>query len=208
MANPKIDAALKAMLADKRKRSIDELSEKERAKLAKLEHIADTLRRGKNVQNRMLQTWLSEAEFAQIYDEWDAQLEFRQYYKDKPDVIVEYERKVKAATLYSNRRDGYFRKGNKTAAYACDAKCESLCEDAIELLSDLLDRDPSLQQWFDRAISFEAGSDIDANLASLPRVVTSRSTQSVSAGMHLMTKNEVKLGVVERAISATKRSDT
>ena len=195
------------MLAETRRRSIDELSEQERTRLSKLEDIADTMRRGKNVQNRMLQTWLREAEFAQIHDEWDAQLEFRQYYKEKLDVIVEYENKVKAATLYSNRREGYLRKGSKAAAYACDAKYESLCEDAIELLSNLLDGDPSLQQWFDRAISFEAGSDIDANLTSLPRVVTSRSTKTLSAGMHLLTKNQVKLGAVERAISAIRCSD-
>jgi len=173
------------MLAETRRRSIDELSEQERTRLSKLEDIADTMRRGKNVQNRMLQTWLREAEFAQIHDEWDAQLEFRQY----------------------NRREGYLRKGSKAAAYACDAKYESLCEDAIELLSNLLDGDPSLQQWFDRAISFEAGSDIDANLTSLPRVVTSRSTKTLSAGMHLLTKNQVKLGAVERAISAIRCSD-
>jgi len=85
VTNPKIDAALKAMFAEKRPRSIDELSEKERKRLSKLEHIADMLTRGKKVQNRMLQTWLREAEFAQIHDEWDAQEEFRQYYKEKPD---------------------------------------------------------------------------------------------------------------------------
>ena len=34
--------------------------------LAKLEIIADKLKRGENVQNRQLQTWLSEAEYAQI----------------------------------------------------------------------------------------------------------------------------------------------
>ena len=32
--------------------------------LAKLEAIADRLRRGENVQNRQLQTWLSEDEYA------------------------------------------------------------------------------------------------------------------------------------------------
>ena len=36
----------------------------------KLEPIADKLRRWENVQNRQLQTWLSEDEYAQIEAEW------------------------------------------------------------------------------------------------------------------------------------------
>ena len=38
--------------------------------LAKLETIADKLKRGENVQNRQLQTWLSEEEYAQLEAEW------------------------------------------------------------------------------------------------------------------------------------------
>ena len=43
-----------------------ELSTEETKRLAKLEAIADKLKRGENVQNRQLQTWLSEDEYAQI----------------------------------------------------------------------------------------------------------------------------------------------
>ena len=38
--------------------------------LAKLEAIADKLRRRENVQNRELQTWLNDDEYAQIEAEW------------------------------------------------------------------------------------------------------------------------------------------
>ena len=37
----------------------------EETTLAKLEGIVDKLKRGENVQNRQLQTWLSEDEYAQ-----------------------------------------------------------------------------------------------------------------------------------------------
>ena len=36
----------------------------------KLEAIADKLKRGENVQNRQLQTWLSEEEYEQLEYEW------------------------------------------------------------------------------------------------------------------------------------------
>ena len=42
------------------------LTAEETKRLAKLETIADKLKRGENVQNRQLQTWLSEDEYAQI----------------------------------------------------------------------------------------------------------------------------------------------
>jgi len=47
-----------------------ELTAEETKRLAKLETIADKLKRGENIQNRQLQTWLSEDEYAQIDAEW------------------------------------------------------------------------------------------------------------------------------------------
>ena len=48
-------------------------------------HIAEKLRRRENVQNRQLQTWLSEDEYAQVDIEWQEQLEMREELKDKPE---------------------------------------------------------------------------------------------------------------------------
>ena len=42
------------------------LTAEEQRRLVKLEAIAAKLMRGENVQNRQLQTWLSEDEYAQI----------------------------------------------------------------------------------------------------------------------------------------------
>ena len=55
-----------------------ELTAEEAKRLAKLEAIADKLKRGENVQNRQLQTWLSEDEYAQIEAEWQEQLALRE----------------------------------------------------------------------------------------------------------------------------------
>ena len=46
------------------------LTTEETKRLNKLEGIADKLRRGENVQNRQLQTWLSEEEYEQLEYEW------------------------------------------------------------------------------------------------------------------------------------------
>jgi len=50
------------------------LTSEEAKRHCNLEAIADKLRRGENVQNRQLQTWLSENEYAQLEAEWQEQL--------------------------------------------------------------------------------------------------------------------------------------
>ena len=67
-----------------------ELNAEESKRLAKLETIADKIKRGENVQNRQLQTWLSEDEYAQIEAEWQEQLELREELKDKPSNLFKH----------------------------------------------------------------------------------------------------------------------
>ena len=51
------------------------LTSEETKRLAKLEGIAVKLKRGENVQNRQLQTWFNDNEYAQLEAEWQEQLE-------------------------------------------------------------------------------------------------------------------------------------
>ena len=121
-----------------------ELTIEEAKRLAKLEAIAEKLRRGENVQNRQLQTWLSEEEYAQLEYEWQEQLALRETLKDKPSELKRYEERLKEAIMMRNRSDAYHRKGNKASAYKLDSKCESLCEDALEILQEIVQYDASL----------------------------------------------------------------
>jgi len=67
-----------------------QLTAEETKRLGKLEGIADKLGRGENVQNRQLQTWLSEYEYEQLEYEWQEQLELRSELKDKPSDLKRY----------------------------------------------------------------------------------------------------------------------
>jgi hypothetical protein len=176
------------------------LTTEEQKRLSKLEAIAHRLTRRENVQNSQLQTWLSDDEYEQIAAEWDTQKLFREELKDKPDELKRYEDKLKEAIMMRNRSDAYHRKGKKTAAYKLDSKCESLCEDALEILQEIVAADASLQIWFDRNLDFEHGSLIDASLGNLPRLVTSRSIEKLRDDSRLVKKIDVKISVVECAI--------
>ena len=177
-----------------------ELTANEIRRLQKLERIADKLKRGENVQNRQLQTWLSDNAYAQIEAEWQEQLALRETLKDKPSEIKRYEAKLRKANLMHNRAESYSNRGNHDAAKTCYYKCESLCEDALEILQEILHYDSSLRVWFDRDISFEVGGDLSADIVSLPRLVTSRSHEKLNDDSRLTSKQSVKLAVVERAI--------
>ena len=82
-----------------------ELTAEQAKRLAKLEAIAEKLQRGKNVQNRQLQKWLSEEEYAQLEYEWKEQLELRSELKDKPSDLKRYEEKLREATFNYNRAE-------------------------------------------------------------------------------------------------------
>ena len=176
------------------------LTAEEAKRLAKLEAIADKLKRGENVQNRLLQTWLGEDEYEQLEYEWKEQLELREELKDKPSDLKRYEEKLREATFNYNRAEGYSNKGRHSTAKKFYNKSESLCEDALEILQEILHCDSSLRVWFDRDISFEVGGDLSADIMSLPRLVTSRSHEKLSDDRRLTSKQSVKLAVVERAM--------
>ena len=176
------------------------LTAEETKRLQKLEGIADKLKRGENVQNRQLQTWLKEDEYAQLEAEWKEQLELRSELKDKPSDLKRYEEKLKQATFNYNRAEGYSSKGKHYTAKKFYNKSESLCEDALEILQEILHYDSNLRVWFDRDISFEIGGDLSADIVSLPRLVTSRSHERLSEDSRITSKQSVKLAVVERAM--------
>ena len=93
--------------------------------LAKLEAIADKLKRGENVQNRQMQTWLNEEEYQQFEYDWQVQLELRSELKDKPSDLKRYEEKLREATFNYNRAEGYSNKGkHDTAKTFCNFTVE------------------------------------------------------------------------------------
>ena len=104
------------------------------------------------------------------------------------------------ATFYYNRAEGYSSKGKHSTAKKFYEKSESLCEDALEMLQEILHSDNSLRVWFDREISFEVSGELSADIVSLPRLVTSRSNEKLSEDSRLTSKQSIKLAVVERAV--------
>ena len=114
------------------------LTAAEERRLSKLEAIVSKLIRGENVQNRQLQTWLSQDEYAQVDIEWQEQLEIREELKDKPDDLERYEEKLKQATFNDNKAERFRKRGNKDKSTKFRNLSESHCEDALEILQVII----------------------------------------------------------------------
>ena len=198
--NTKLRDLLKNKIAKTRK--LSGLSKTEQNRLAKLNLSLDELRRGENLQNRRLATWLTEEKYESFESDWQSQLQIREQLNDKPDELKRYEDKVKKTIFNYSRAEGYSAKGKHRTAKKFYNSSESLCEETLEILQELLHTDARIQQWFDRALDFDADGDLGLTSVAMPRVVTSRSLDNQSADMQVVSKREVKIATLEWALSA------
>ena len=173
---------------------------RESTRLKKLRAIAACLKRSKNVQNRKLKTWLTAEEYSEFEQQWRSQQDIRQDLAEKPVSLGTYEMLLKKAIFFSNRSLARRSRMNAATTKQLNTLSERYCERAIESLQEIYEHDPSIQGWFDRPLVFGGGSAITANVESLPRLVTSRSHERMSDHHALMSKRDVKLDVVLRAI--------
>ena len=181
----------------------DALDRDEKKRLAKLGKICTELRRGKNVQNRQLQRWLTADEYEQFEQDWLGQREMRAELDAKPEALCEYEQLLKRAIFFDNRAEGYSTRGKAVLAKRFRNRADVLFERALEHLGEVLAADPALNIWLDRALCIEAGehsTGIDSE--SVPRVITSRSHNKSGGFVGRMSKLELKLMVVESAINS------
>ena len=170
--------------------------------------MLETLRRDKNVQNRQLQTWLSKESFEKFEDEWRQQQELREDLKCKPDEILEYELRLKAATFTYSKADSASAKGRSAAAKmfsAADTEFERL----FEYLQEQIVGDVVLERWLDRDVHYDASNAPHSSPENFPRVVTSRSRNRSDGGMlvNMRTKKQVKIDIVESEIEMLTRDD-
>ena len=96
------------------------------------------------------------------------------------------------ATFNDNKAERFRKRGNKDKSIKFRNLSESHCEDALEILQEIVDADVSLQMWFDKGLDFGHGSLVDPQLGNLPRVATSRSQDTQKTNSRLMSKREVK----------------
>ena len=74
-------------------------------RIDKLKQVLKRLSRGEIVQNRQLKIVLGAEEYARYFSDCEYQKHLRAMLKDKPDEIIEYEQRLKAATFAYSKAD-------------------------------------------------------------------------------------------------------
>ena len=80
-------------------------------RIDKLKQVLERLSRGEIVQNRQLKTVLGAEGYARYCYDYRGQEQLREMLADKPKVITEYERRLKAATFSYSKADNKSVKG-------------------------------------------------------------------------------------------------
>jgi len=177
---------------------------KDKKRLVKLKEILAILESGKDVPNRALKVWM-DGDFDCIANEWENYKSMQEYYADKPCEVEQYEDYFRKGMFDYNKAEGYSRKGNKTAEKFYNSS-ENKFETALEYLQGIVDKDPSLHGWFDRDVGWSEDNNIAPYPVSMPRVITSRSLDNLSATSGFK-KINVKIncvkGVIENLLNPT-----
>ena len=171
----------------------------------RLNALHKRLQAGKHVQNRDLETWLTDDEFAAYLAEVGDQRALRSDVEEKPEQIVRYEQLFQQARLMENRAEGYSTRGNFKQAKIFRAKADAAYERLLEHYNEILAGDFSLTEWFDRSVDFDPENAPSLVAECMPQVITSRSLNNASQPMNrrlMVSRNEIKLRAVEAAIFA------
>ena len=173
-------------------------------RLAKLRTVLEKLSSGKTVQNRQLQTLLSEESYARYLDDYASQSEMRNSLKEKPSVIVEYEKRLKAATFAYSKADAMSARRKSKRIEEMFGNSDTKFERLNEFLRENIKGHPELEAWFDRPIHTGPDNSFSLTPNAFPQIVTSRSVRNQGGGYmsNLKTIREVKIDAVEAEIDA------
>ena len=173
--------------------------------------IKQLLAKKGKISVRDLQNTLGDDGVNEYESLWQIEVDKKDYFKNKPSAITEYEALIKKADFANNRADGIklsarskldFNGNNSKTRLRTDA--EKLYEKALERLEELVNEDSSLREWFDRELDFTTSGTLGIDVVGMPRVVTSRGNKLTSGAASAVSKAQIKRNVLENALELGK----
>ena len=168
-------------------------------RIDKLKQVLERLSRGEIVQNRQLKKVLGAEGYARYCYDYREQEQLREMLGDKPKEIIEYERRLKAATFAYNKADNKSVKGQHKTAHKMFNYTDGLFERLAEYLSEKIAGHGTLETWFDRPLATSAEDSFGLSPDSFPQIITSKSLKNMGGGYvnTLRTIREVKIDAVQ-----------
>jgi hypothetical protein len=158
--------------------------------------------------------------FSKLYKQrWAEQKDLRDI--EVPSEVKEYQAILQEALMMYGRYEQYSPdKRSKTNTIVdrfkvveeLGNKAESLFEDAMTRLEEIITADQSLRIWFDRDIDFSFDTDLSFGFEGMPRVITSKSPENLGQDKLKViygwkTKAELKLEMLYEAIGELDKED-
>ena len=159
------------------------------------------LRSGKHVQNRTLQTHLTEAQYTAMQAAWEQQQLIRSSSHKKPTAIKYYEAELNRVQLQDTKAKDLHKRGHTDGAAAIEELCRTQTQALLAQLVTEITADPELQQWLDRPIPANIGI---VSVVDLPRSITSNSKSSVVVRK---SKSAIKLEAVQAAMQELEQEE-
>lgn len=180
--------------------------------IERIKYLIEILEQGEEVHKRDFDNALPKKLLGIYEAEWREQQDLRKI--KVPLIVKEYEKKLQQALMWAGRAEQYNDRKTKVGTIVVDRKAkqaamsnkaDSLFEDALERLQEILSTDESLRIWFDRDIHFEFGNDLSIDATGMPRLITSRSLDNVSRHglaerFGIRDKAAIKLDVLKQAL--------
>jgi hypothetical protein len=159
---------------------------KKNKKVERIKTLIERLDNGCYVTRSSLSRVLGQTGLKKLEREWVVELRSRAY---KPIEIVEYSNRVRKGLIYYALGEKQSLKGQGYKAKHSMYKAESILENAVEYLRDVVSSDSSLRMWIDRDVS--TGSDIEYCPEGIPRPIWSNSNYKNRSVLPKVTKKDI-----------------
>lgn len=175
----------------------------------RIQRLLDKLDRSENVSQRDLRNTLGPQASDEFDALWQAELDQRHFYADVPAELRHYEDLLKDADFRNNRAEAMLSPGKRSKLNAqghnskqrLAADAERTYESALETLTELLERDPSLQTWLDRPVRCDLAHGPTPDAEDVPRLVTSKSIhRQIKSDHSSRSKADIKRSMLKGAL--------
>jgi hypothetical protein len=134
------------------------------------------------VQNRQLKTVLGIEDYARYLDDYREQTQLRKLLRDKPDEIIEYEKRLRDATFAYSKADSKSSIGQFKTATKMFNDADALFERLSEYLTEKIVGHHHLEAWFDRTVETTPENSFGLSPDSFPQIITSKSLKNMGGG--------------------------
>lgn len=149
-----------------------------------------------------MQSLLTSEQLQQFEELWQFVKDYKQSIVDGRSELESYTKMLKAADAiwlrYENTRSGHHKAETEYAA-------QRAYERALEHLEELLNTNPAIEMYLDRAIRFDAGYECSPEAGEVPRYKLSKSHYALPD--QFATKTDIKIQIICEALGDLKEQD-